>query len=204
MLFGFTSQCFFAFLGENVTLKIRRELYEKILRKNVGWHDEQEHSPAVLTSIMAEETSQINGVASEVIASMLQSAFAVLIGIGIGFYYCWQIATVCIICLPAMGIGTALGAKFKQNIHAETSEQNKDANLLAGDAIINYRTVASFANEEAIVAKYEEMLLSTLNKQYKENHKAGIAFGFSQFSMMFIFAALFYSGGKIQEHVKGL
>lgn len=103
-----------------------------------------------------------------------------------------------------MGVGTFLGAKFKQNIHAESGDQNTQANLLAGDAIINYRTVASFANEEAIVRKYEEMLSTTLSKQYMGNHKAGIAFGFSQFSMMFIFAALFYSGGKIQENVKEL
>ena len=34
----------------------------------------------------------------------------------------------------------------------------QEANLLAGDAINNYRTVASFANEEAIVKKYEEMI----------------------------------------------
>lgn len=89
MVFGFSSLYFFSYLGENVTMKIRKELYESILRKNIGWHDQQDHSPAVLTSIMAEETSQINGVASEVIASMLQASFAVLIGIGIGFYYCW-------------------------------------------------------------------------------------------------------------------
>jgi ATP-binding cassette subfamily B (MDR/TAP) protein 1 len=46
------------------------------------------------------------------------------------------------------------------------------------------------------------MLLATLNRSYYENHKAGLAFGFSQFSMMFIFAALFYSGAKIMEHDK--
>ena len=34
----------------------------------------------------------------------------------------------------------------------------QEANLLTGDAINNYRTVASFANEEAIVKKYEEMI----------------------------------------------
>ncbi len=34
----------------------------------------------------------------------------------------------------------------------------KDANLLAGDAIINYRTVASFANEDQILKDYDRML----------------------------------------------
>lgn len=70
-------------------MKIRQEIYESIIRKNIGWHDEQDHSPAVLTSIMAEDTSQINGVAAEVIATSLQGAFAVIAGVAIGFYYCW-------------------------------------------------------------------------------------------------------------------
>jgi ATP-binding cassette subfamily B (MDR/TAP) protein 1 len=101
-----------------------------------------------------------------------------------------------------MAFGTVLGAKFKHAIHAQTGESAKEANLLAGDAIINYRTVASFANEEGIIDKYEEMLVQNLEQTYTENHKAGLAFGFSQFSMMFIFAALFYSGAKIQDHYK--
>ena len=69
--------------------------------------------------------------------------------------------------------------------------------MLAGDAIVNYRTVASFANEEAIILKYEEMLNEQRDIAFGDHHKAGLAFGFSQFSMQFIFAALFYAGAKI-------
>lgn len=61
----------------------------------------------------------------------------------------------------------------------KTQSGQQEADLLAGDAIINYRTVASFANEEAIVRKYEEILTENLNKSFWENHKAGIGFGFS-------------------------
>ena len=31
----------------------------------------------------------------------------------------------------------------------------KEANLLCGDAIVNYKTVQSFGNEDLIVEKYE-------------------------------------------------
>lgn len=40
-------------LGENVTLQIRRMLYESILRKNIGWFDLRENGVSVLTSAMA-------------------------------------------------------------------------------------------------------------------------------------------------------
>ena len=35
---------------------------------------------------------------------------------------------------------------------------NKEANLLCGDAIINYKTVQSFGNEKLVVKKYKEYL----------------------------------------------
>lgn len=35
-------------------------------------------------------------------------------------------------------------------------EAYKDANLLAGDAINNYRTVASFGHDNIIVSEYEK------------------------------------------------
>lgn len=57
-----------------------------------------------------------------------------------------------------MVISGAINAKMTQNkLHAGGS-LSQEANLLAGDAINNYRTVASFANEEAIIKKYEEMI----------------------------------------------
>lgn len=36
---GFLSKYSFGYLAENVTLKIRRQLYANILRKNIGWFD---------------------------------------------------------------------------------------------------------------------------------------------------------------------
>ena len=40
-------------LGENVTLCVRKILYEKILRKNIGWFDQRDNGVSVLTSAMA-------------------------------------------------------------------------------------------------------------------------------------------------------
>ena len=44
-----------------------------------------------------------------------------------------------------MVISGYMGAKFQQGLSVESENSHKFANLLAGDAIMNYRTVASFA-----------------------------------------------------------
>ena len=57
----------------------------------------------------------------------------------------------------------------------------KDANLLAGDAILNYRTVASLAEEDLILQKYSEMLEGPMQIAARKAHLMGFIYGFSQF-----------------------
>lgn len=40
----------------------------------------------------------------------------------------------------------------------KANDLTKEADLLAGDAISNFKTVQSFANEDMLVAKYKELL----------------------------------------------
>ena len=55
----------FSFLGGNVTYEIRQILYDKVLRKNIGWFDQKEHASGILTKTMSHDTALINGVATE-------------------------------------------------------------------------------------------------------------------------------------------
>lgn len=62
---SFTQKYSFGNLGNNVTEKIRTLLYFNILQKNIGWFDDRDNGPSVLTSTMASDTSLINGVSTE-------------------------------------------------------------------------------------------------------------------------------------------
>ena len=81
--------------------------------------------------------------------------------------------------MPFMGIAGTINAKITQQKLSGGSDKTQETNLLAGDAINNYRTVASFANEEAIVQKYEEMVREQYEESISKSHFAGLAFGFS-------------------------
>ena len=153
---------------------------------------------------MAQDTSVINGVSTESLASMLEAAFAILVGIGIGVYYQWQLSCACLLMMPFMALGGALNAKLHQKKTSSGDDNTEDANLLAGDAINNYRTVASFANEEAMVKKYEQMVTEQFESAVKQNHIAAVAFGFSQFVQFAVFAGLFYAGAMVQKNVSGV
>lgn len=90
MFFGYLGKSYlFSYLGENVTLKVRKLLYESILEKNIGWFDFQENQSSVLTSAMASESAIINGASSESLGPYVEGMFATFGGLIIGFYFCW-------------------------------------------------------------------------------------------------------------------
>ena len=96
-----------------------------------------------------------------------------------------------------MTIGQALGMEFQKGITNESGESNKEANLLCGDAIVNYKTVQSFGNEILLVQKYKQYLIPQYLITCKGHIKAGFAFGLSQCTIYLIFAAIFYGGSLI-------
>ena len=67
-------------------------------------------------------------------------------------------ALVCLGLTPFMVVSGYMGAKFQQGLSVEAENSHRYANLLAGDAIMNYRTVASFAFEKQIVKDYKLLL----------------------------------------------
>lgn len=109
---GFTQKFCFGVIGENVTLKIRQSLYSSILQKHIGFFDDKENAPGVISASMASDAQIINGVSAEGLASSMEAGFATLGGIVIGFIYNWKISLVCLACTPFMILGGLMNAKF--------------------------------------------------------------------------------------------
>jgi hypothetical protein len=60
--------------------------------------------------------------------------------------------------------------------------------------------VASFTNEDQIVASFARLLDEPVQISIKKCHVIAIVFGFSQFIQYFIFATLYYMGAVFQKH----
>jgi len=148
---GFSQKSLFGIVGENITKNMRRDLYYNIIRKHVGFFDNHDNSPSVLNTVLANDIQALNGASTEGLAVLMESTFALLAGIAIGFFFSWRIALVALACAPFMMAGGAINAKMQAGMDEQSEEQYKVANLLAGDSIMNYRTIASFGSDESLV-----------------------------------------------------
>jgi hypothetical protein len=54
-VFHFFGSLAFSYIGENITQNVRADLYASILKKHVGWHDNQENSSGVLSATLASD-----------------------------------------------------------------------------------------------------------------------------------------------------
>mmetsp|Transcript_39029 Transcript_39029/g.59447 ORF Transcript_39029/g.59447 Transcript_39029/m.59447 type:complete len:278 (-) Transcript_39029:1523-2356(-) len=86
---GFVQKYSFGTLGANITEKMRRVLYIRILEKDMGWFDSRDHGTSVLTSAMAHDPSLVNGASTESVGPLVEANCAMFLGIAVGFYYCW-------------------------------------------------------------------------------------------------------------------
>lgn len=187
----------FGYLGNKVTQRVREVLYVNILQKNIGWFDERDNGPSVLTSILSADAAAINGVGGESIGPTAESVFGMIIGIGIGFYYAPLQATVCLLVSPVMVIGATIDMQMMKAADEDNKDALKEANLLCGDTIVNYKTVQSFGHEDTLVEKYKELLMPVHKISMGKAVKSGAALGCSQFSQYLVFAAMFFFGGLI-------
>jgi ATP-binding cassette, subfamily B (MDR/TAP), member 1 len=151
----FVQKLCFGFGGDNLTLKLRIKLFESILRKHIGWFDNKDRAPGILTNIITEDISAVNGLTTEAIGILIEAFLGITISCLICFIFSWQLAIVVTLFSPFMVLGGLGMAKLQFNQEA-VDDSYKQANSLLSDIILNYRTVIAFGpkNVDMILERY--------------------------------------------------
>ena len=50
---------------ENLSYSLRMHLFKALMHKSVGWYDDKNRTPGVLTNMLTEEISSVNGMTTE-------------------------------------------------------------------------------------------------------------------------------------------
>jgi len=189
----FIAKYMFGVVGENITLQVRQDLYSSIMKKHMGWHDDPQNAPGVLSAVLAADVQYLNGASTEALAVVSEALFAVISGVVIGFIFSWRVALVALALTPFMMMGGSIAAKIDKQDMVDNKD-SKNADLLASDAIMNYRTVIGFGLEPSISKEYSALIEAPFRMSKKSAHISGIVYGYSQFITNVCFAVLFFFG----------
>ncbi|XP_044500941.1 ABC transporter B family member 2-like [Mangifera indica] len=176
----------FGIMGERLTLRVREMMFSAILRNEIGWFDDINNSSSILASRLESEASLLRTIVVDRSSILLQNVGLVVASFIIAFILNWRLTIVVIATYPLIISGHISERIFMQGYGGNLSKAYLKANMLAGEAVSNIRTVAAFCSEEKVLDLYARELVEPSRRSFTRGQIAGLFYGISQF---FIFSA---------------
>jgi len=103
-------------IGCNITLHLRSEFFESLIRRDISFFDMAENSSGTLTTRLANDSTTVAKATGEALAKKIQGAFVLVIGLGIALAASWKIALVYVATFPLNVIAAMIGMQEMSGI----------------------------------------------------------------------------------------
>ncbi|KAL3499944.1 hypothetical protein ACH5RR_039037 [Cinchona calisaya] len=173
-------------MGERLTLRVREQMFSAILRNEIGWFDDIEKTSSMLASRLESDATLLRTVVVDRFAIILQNVGLAITSFIIAFTLNWRLTLVVMATYPLIVSGHISERLFMLGYGGDLNKAYLKANMLAGEAVSNIRTVAAFCSEEKVIDLYAHELVEPSRHSFRRGQIAGILYGISQF---FIFSA---------------
>lgn len=173
-------------MGERLTLRVRENMFSAILRNEIGWFDEVDNMSGMLASRLESDATLLKTVVVDRSGILIQNFGLVVTSFVIAFILNWRLTLVVMATYPLIISGHISEKMFMKGYGVNLSKAYLKANMLAGEAISNIRTVAAFCSERRVIDHYSRELVEPSKNSFTRGQIAGIFYGVSQF---FIFSS---------------
>ena len=72
-----------------MTFTLRVKLFRALMHKNIGWYDNKARAPGVLTNVITEDISALNGLTTESLSIGVEAALGLTFSCLICFLFTW-------------------------------------------------------------------------------------------------------------------
>ncbi|CAN6878132.1 unnamed protein product [Brassica oleracea] len=176
----------FGIMGERLTLRVRQMMFSAILRNEIGWFDKVDNTSSMLASQLESDSTLLRTIVVDRSTILLENFGLVVTSFIISFILNWRLTLVVLATYPLIISGHISEKLFMQGYGVNLNKAYLKANMLAGEAISNIRTVAAFCAEDKVLELYSNELLEPSERSFRRGQTAGILYGVSQF---FIFSS---------------
>ncbi|PSR91622.1 ABC transporter B family member 2 like [Actinidia chinensis var. chinensis] len=176
----------FGIMGERLTLRIREMMFSAILRNEIGWFDDTNNTSSMLASRLESDATLLRTIVVDRSAILIQNLGLVFTSFVIAFVLNWRLTLVVMAIYPLIISGHISEKLFMKGYGGNLSKAYLKANMLAGEAVSNIRTIAAFCSEEKVLDLYSQELVEPSRRSFTRGQIAGIYYGVSQF---FIFSS---------------
>ncbi|KAH0645698.1 ABC transporter B family member 2-like [Solanum tuberosum] len=187
----------FGIIGERLTLRMRERMFSAMLRNEIGWFDEMNNSSSTLASRLESDATLLRTVVVDRSTILLQNVGLVATSFIIAFILNWRLTLVVIAMYPLIVSGHISEKLFMSGFGGDLSKAYLRANMFAGEAVSNIRTVAAFCAEEKVTDLYARELVEPAKRSFSRGQTAGILYGVSQFFIFSSYALALWYGSVL-------
>ena len=200
---------FFYGLGEILTSKYRKEVFDKYLNLHMAFFDMKENSPGSLLTKLTTDTTKISGVATTILGQLLQTSITLIVGIVVSFVCQWALTLINIGFMPLVIGSYYLQFTLQQGVNDGNKFIDEEAGNILSESVLNSKTIFSYNMQFKIVDYYANIIYDVKNEK-KNNKKCkytkviinSFFYSITQFVIFAMYATLFYVGGNLYKKEK--
>eukprot|EP00567_Pseudictyota_dubia_P003208 CAMPEP_0197456878 /NCGR_PEP_ID=MMETSP1175-20131217/44537_1 /TAXON_ID=1003142 /ORGANISM="Triceratium dubium, Strain CCMP147" /LENGTH=1434 /DNA_ID=CAMNT_0042991077 /DNA_START=181 /DNA_END=4485 /DNA_ORIENTATION=- len=195
--------CGFSVSGYRLTQRMRGEVFEAMIRRDMGWFDFPEHSTGELTTRLEADAEAVAKVTGWVLGYRVRICATLIAGVAIALAYAWQVGLVAFACIPLI-MGAAIVQKccLSKRFIVDQGPDYISPPTLLEQGLRGINSVQAYGLEEKMCNNYTKALQPEAEGKIRMGAVAGFVFGFSQASVYCSFAVLFYVGSQLLIQMK--
>ncbi|KAG6459009.1 hypothetical protein O3G_MSEX011164 [Manduca sexta] len=183
--------------GEHLTERLRRLMFDKLLRQEVAFYDDKNNSTGALCARLSGEAAAVQGATGQRIGSVLQAAGTFGFALILAMVYEWRVGLVSLAFVPLLMFILYREGRLAHFETFGTAKTMETSSKIAVEAVANVRTVASLGREQTFQQEYAVQLRPALVIASRSAHWRGLVFGLSRGLFNFIIAAAMFYGGNL-------
>ncbi|KAI8976833.1 putative ABC transporter protein [Pilobolus umbonatus] len=185
--------------GERFTKRFRTEIFNSLMKQEIGYFDNPENSLGALTSKLAVDSRNVNDMITKVWGDITQIIVTAVIGLTIAFTQSWLLTFLVLTSTPFSAFAFYYESQIFIGYEDATKKANEQSGEIAGEAIKEIRTVSGLNKQSYFEQKYfmatERPHLLAKVKAFKSS----IGYGFRQGIVFFTNAIAFYAGTQFLQ-----
>ncbi|KAK9194727.1 hypothetical protein WN944_005434 [Citrus x changshan-huyou] len=197
LLTNVCQQYYFAYTGEYLTKRIRKNMLSKILTFEVGWFDQDENSSGAICSRLAKDANVVRSLVGDRVALLVQTLSSITIAFTMSLIISWRLALVIIAVQPLVIVCLYGKEVLLKRMSKKVIKAQDESSKLAAEAVSNLRTITAFSSQERILKMLEKAQEAPRREGVRQSWIAGICLAFSRSLVSCVVALAFWYGGRL-------
>jgi subfamily B ATP-binding cassette protein MsbA len=145
-VFNFMGTYTLAWIGSQVVMRMRQQLFDKYIHLPVSFHDQ--HSVGTLISKVTYDTEQVANAAGKALLTLVREGALVLGLLAVMFYYSWQLSLIFLLIGPVVAIIVSFVSKRFRSVSQTIQQAMGSLTTAVEQAVKGHKVVLMFGGQD--------------------------------------------------------